>query len=105
MAKLPPTPEPVPDFTLHLSRREALQAGGRVIAGSLGAALPISRAAASGASTPRVREPIRACIFLFYHGGPSPLATFDPKPDAPREIRGAYGTLPTRVPGLRVCEH
>jgi hypothetical protein len=105
MAMLPPAPEPAADTDPRLSRREALRTGGRVIAGSLGAALPISRVAASGASTPRVREPIRSCIFLLYYGGPSHLDTFDPKPDAPREIRGAYGTLPTRVPGLRVCEH
>ena len=48
---------------------------------------------------------IRSCILIFYYGGPSHLETFDPKPDAPREVRGEYGTIATAVPGVRVCEH
>jgi len=48
---------------------------------------------------------IRSCILLFYYGGPSHLDTFDPKPDAPTEVRGEYRTIPTAVPGIRVCEH
>src|SRR5262249_32841627 len=38
-------------------------------------------------------------------GGPSHLDSFDPKPDAPKEIRGEFGVIPTRVPGLRFSEH
>src|SRR5437868_9167186 len=30
---------------------------------------------------------------------------WDPKPDAPTEVRGPYGTTATRVPGVRFCEH
>ena len=30
---------------------------------------------------------------------------WDPKPNAPQEIRGPYQTIPTQVPGIRVCEH
>jgi hypothetical protein len=37
-------------------------------------------------------------------GGPSHLDTFDPKPDAPAEIRGNYRSIPTRVPGVRMSE-
>jgi hypothetical protein len=37
-------------------------------------------------------------------GGPSQLETFDPKPDAPREVRGPFGSIATRVPGVRVNE-
>jgi len=48
---------------------------------------------------------IRSCILLFYYGGPSHLDTFDPKPDAPAEVRGAYKTIAASVPGIRVCEH
>src|SRR5207244_1419328 len=47
----------------------------------------------------------KSCIFLFMWGGPSQLDTFDPKPDAPREIRGPFGTIETAVPGLRFSEH
>jgi hypothetical protein len=55
------------------------------------------------AATPR--RTIRSCILIFYYGGPSHLETFDPKPDAPAEVRGAYRTIPTKVPGVRICEH
>ena len=37
-------------------------------------------------------------------GGPSQLETFDPKPDAPAEIRGAMAPISTRVPGVQICE-
>ena len=30
---------------------------------------------------------------------------WDPKPDAPREVRGPFGTIPTKLPGVRICEH
>src|SRR6185312_6655526 len=46
----------------------------------------------------------RSCIFLFLSGGPSHLETFDPKPSAPINIRGPYGTIPTSVPGIRIGE-
>ena len=54
-------------------------------------------------SSPEAR--IKSCIFIFYYGGPSHLDTFDPKPDAPAEVRGEYRTIATAVPGVRVCEH
>lgn len=55
------------------------------------------------ASSPTAR--IKACIFIFYYGGPSHLETFDPKPDAPAEVRGEYRTIATAVPGVRICEY
>ena len=48
---------------------------------------------------------IRSCILIFYYGGPSHLDTWDPKPDAPAEVRGEYRPIATSVPGLQVCEH
>jgi hypothetical protein len=44
-------------------------------------------------------------IFIFQGGGPSQFETWDPKPDAPSEIRGAYSPIATRVPELRICEY
>ena len=46
----------------------------------------------------------KSCILLFMYGSPSQLETFDPKPDAPVEIRGELGCIPSSVPGLNVCE-
>jgi hypothetical protein len=47
----------------------------------------------------------RAVILIFASGGQSQLDTWDPKPDAPAEIRGAFRSIPTAVPGVRLCEH
>jgi hypothetical protein len=45
------------------------------------------------------------CIFMWMRGGPSHHDTFDPKPDAPSEIRGEFDTIPTTLPGIRLVEH
>jgi uncharacterized protein (DUF1501 family) len=46
-----------------------------------------------------------SAVFVWLGGGPSHLDTFDPKPDAPAEIRGEFKTIDTSVPGIRICEH
>ena len=43
-------------------------------------------------------------ILLWQDGGPSHLDTFDPKPEAPAEIRGEFGAISTRLPGVQFCE-
>lgn len=43
-------------------------------------------------------------IFLMMTGGPSQLDTFDPKPDAPSDVRSPFAAIPTKVPGIRVTE-
>ncbi|WP_422926329.1 DUF1501 domain-containing protein [Singulisphaera sp. PoT] len=47
----------------------------------------------------------KSCILIFQWGGPSQLDTWDPKPDAPAEIRGEFGTIATKIPGVRISEH
>jgi hypothetical protein len=47
----------------------------------------------------------KGIILINLLGGPAHLDMFDPKPDAPSEIRGEFGTIPTTVDGLRICEH
>ncbi|MBL8865183.1 MAG: DUF1501 domain-containing protein [Planctomycetia bacterium] len=44
-------------------------------------------------------------IYVFLHGGLSTIDTFDLKPDAPVEFRGDFAPIPTKIPGLQVCEH
>jgi uncharacterized protein (DUF1501 family) len=46
----------------------------------------------------------KSCIFVNLIGGPSHLDTFDPKPDAPLEIRGPFKPIKTKVPGLYLSE-
>lgn len=91
-----------------MSRRSVLQAGGL---GLFGLGLPQLWAARAAAETSRASMPAagfgraKSCIFLFMWGGPSQLDTFDPKPEAPAEIRGPFQSIATRVPGMRISEH
>jgi len=55
------------------------------------------------ASAPRFGQ-AKACILIFLYGSPPQHETFDPKPDAVAEVRGEIGSIPSVVPGLRVCE-
>jgi hypothetical protein len=80
---------------IGLNRRELLQVGYSAL---LGLAATRTGLAAPG------RRP-RSVVLVFLTGAASHLDTFDPKPDAPAEVRGEFATIPTRTPGLRVCEH
>lgn len=82
-------------FRMH--RREALQIG----AGLFGLNLPALLQAAPAAGSPASDM---SCIFLFLAGGPSHFETFDPKPNAPAEIRGLWNPTQTNVPGTLICE-
>ncbi len=89
----------------RLSRREWLRVGGL---GCLGLSLPglwtgRARAAAESAR-PASFGRAKACIVLFLAGGPPQHETFDPKPDAPREVRGDFLSIPTSVPGVHFSE-
>jgi uncharacterized protein (DUF1501 family) len=83
-----------------LSRREILRAGGL---GAIGLALP-DLLAQQGAAAPSRSGAARSCIVLFLMGGPPQHSTWDPKPDAPQEVRGAYRPIATNVPGVYISE-
>ncbi|HEY3789917.1 MAG TPA: DUF1501 domain-containing protein [Urbifossiella sp.] len=79
------------------TRRDFLHAG--AIA-PLGLSLPaFLQARAAAAKDSEVN-----CIMLFLVGGPSQIDTFDPKPKAPAEVRGPFGSIPTNVPGMQISE-
>jgi hypothetical protein len=44
------------------------------------------------------------CIMLFLVGGPSHIDTWDPKPQAPAEVRGPFRPIATSAPGIRISE-
>jgi Protein of unknown function (DUF1501) len=46
-----------------------------------------------------------SCILIWMDGGPTHYETFDPKPDAPKEIRGSYQPISTKVPGTYFSKH
>lgn len=82
-------------------RRDSLRLGlGGLIAGGLSGALR-ARAAEIDTRVPRQAD---ACILIWMDGGPSHYETFDPKPEAPLEIRGEFGTIPTKTPGVHFSE-
>ena len=56
------------------------------------------------AAAPEGRKP-KSCILLWMAGGPSHIDTFDPKPEAPAEIRGEFQAIETSVSGIRISEH
>ncbi|REK15611.1 MAG: DUF1501 domain-containing protein [Planctomycetota bacterium] len=80
-------------FCDGISRRQFLRIGS-LAAGGL--SLPkLLRAEAVGQA-----EPTRSLIMIYLPGGPTQHETFDPKPAAPSEIRGPYGTVRTGIPGV-----
>ena len=85
-----------------LSRRELLRVGGLGIAGLTLADWFRTQDAKATPGQSSARDV--SCIFLWLDGGPSHLETFDPKPDAPDNIRGPYGAIPTNVPGVQISE-
>src|SRR5829696_9013520 len=88
-----------------VSRREFLRVGGLSALGlSLPGFLRLSEAAAA-AKAPAAGKKTVNCILLWMQGGPSHHDTFDPKPDAPAEVRGEFRTTATTLPGVRVAEH
>ena len=44
------------------------------------------------------------CILVWLDGGPTHFETFDPKPDAPSDVRGEFKPIPTNVAGVHFCE-
>src|SRR5579872_4149316 len=94
-----------PKTSPGLSRRELLRIGG---VGMLGLSLPhlLGRrvAAAPDSSANPLFGRAKNIIYLFLAGGPSQYETFDPKPEAPAEIKGSFQPIATTVPGMHFCE-
>ncbi len=86
------------------TRRTALQAGAVGLLG-LGMNHVAALRALAGPADPVRTSKARSVIYIFLSGGLSQIDSFDPKPDAPADIRGEFGTIATRTTGLRICEH
>jgi hypothetical protein len=83
------------------SRRDCVRV---VIPALLGASPSFAREGATAARGVGFGR-AKSVLVVFTSGGQSQLDTWDPKPAAPAEIRGAFRTTQTAVPGLRVCEY
>ncbi len=86
-----------PSSRRPVSRRDFLAVGGLSVVG-----LPAAERAA------RLRAQLgrgpRTVVLVVMNGGASPLETFDPKPAAPKEIRGPYRAIETAIPGVFLSE-
>lgn len=83
-----------------MRRRDCIQLGlGGLLAGGLAGSL---RAVGSEANL--LPKQADACILIWMDGGPSHYETFDPKPNAPLEIRGDFRAIATQTPGMQFSE-
>lgn len=83
----------------RLDRRQLLQVGA---AGVVGTALPLAgRSATAAPGTGRAKS----VLLVLLSGGPSQLDMWDPKPNAPAEIRGEFSPIHTAIPGVMIGEH
>ncbi|HWE37708.1 MAG TPA: DUF1501 domain-containing protein [Isosphaeraceae bacterium] len=87
-----------------LTRREVLRVGGLGFSGLLWPDLLRGRAADLPAAA-RTFGKARSCIPVFNYGGLSHLDLWDLKPGAPREVRGEFDPVATRIPGTSISEH
>jgi len=90
------------------SRRELLRVGG---VGVLGLSLPsflqlqAAQAGQTSGGSAGAFGKAKSVILLFLQGGPSHIDIWDPKPDAPDNIRGSFKPIPTKIPGTMFGEH
>ena len=83
-----------------VSRRRFLELSSRTTAGLAIAGLPLDKCSGADPGTPSAR----AVILINNYGGPSHLDLFDPKPDAPREVRGPFRPIRTRSAEFELTE-
>lgn len=81
------------------TRRDVLRAGSLSILGT-----SLSRSPRFARGVPRRNDRDGACIMIVLTGGPSHIDTWDPKPNAPAEIRGPFRPIATKVPGISISQ-
>jgi len=81
----------------HSSRREFLRIGGLALGG-----LSLADLGASDLTAAQPAQLLsgKSVVFVFMHGGPSQIETFDPKMSAPQGIASATGEISTAIPGI-----
>jgi uncharacterized protein (DUF1501 family) len=89
-----------------IDRRELLQVGyaGALGLGLLGTPTGSAFARPADGSAVRAKSP-KSVVLVWLTGGLSHHESFDPKPDAPAEIRGEFKPIATSVPGIQIAEH
>ena len=89
----------------RITRREILRVGGLSALGlNLSHLLGNRQLQANPVAIPPKNGTAKSCIILFLMGGPPQHSTWDPKPDAPAEVRGEFKPIQTAVPGIQIAE-
>ncbi|MBP86151.1 MAG: hypothetical protein CMJ64_05465 [Planctomycetaceae bacterium] len=87
-----------------MNRREAMRVGGLTAFGLSLADLfrlrSLQAASPSGGTFGRAKR----ILLLYLQGAASQLETWDPKPNAPLEVRGKWSAASTSVPGIQICD-
>src|SRR5262249_53936645 len=93
-----------PSPSSRLSRRAWLQIG--ALAG-LGLARGSGKLAAAEETAGKIPGfgKAKSVIVVFASGGQSQIDMWDPKPNAPLDVRGAFAPISTAIPGVQFCEH
>lgn len=96
----------------RLDRRGLLQVGALGVVGSI---MPWATSSSTACGNENQLSPngdvgtfsgkAKSVLIVLLSGGPSQLDMWDPKPDAPAEVRGEFSSIATTVPGVAVCEH
>ena len=86
-----------------IARRDFLQLGvGGVLGLGMGDLISLRADAAKAAG--KVNPENINCILVWLDGGPTHFETFDPKPNAPSDVRGEFKSIPTNITGVHFCE-
>ncbi|MFM7096838.1 MAG: DUF1501 domain-containing protein [Gemmataceae bacterium] len=86
-----------------INRRQAVQAGAIGLLGLGTNHLNALRALETNPSKAKIKA--KSVVFIFLSGGLSQIDSFDPKPNAPENIRGEFKPIATQTPGFSICEH
>src|SRR5271170_4202785 len=102
------------DRNLGLTRRDVLRVGGSSLLGmSLGAmfqaqaasAATRSEPASDGTGTSPGWGKAKSIIMIYLQGGPSHIDLWDPKENVPDNVKSAFNTISTQVPGISLTEN
>ena len=109
MFRIPGSPgKDLCDRHLGVSRRDVLRVGGGGLVGMTLNNMFRAQAAAAGLPGEQATSPgwgrAKNIIMVYMQGGPSHLDLWDPKENVPDKIRSAFGTIPTKIPGIHFTE-
>src|SRR5579871_6580526 len=90
-----------------VTRRELLRIGGSAMLGLMLPEFLALEARADKSTSSKGKGGFgqaKSVILLYLQGGPSHIDIWDPKPDAPANVRGEFKPIPTKIPGVQVSE-